>query len=59
MVFNITLDDAAVRTVLEHLDQGQHAKVRHVFDNILGQVQRQEAEARAPKQDETSVGLSD
>jgi hypothetical protein len=57
MIFDIKLSDAAVRTVLEHLDQGQHAKVRHVFDDILGQVQRQEA-SKTPT-DEVSVGLSD
>jgi hypothetical protein len=60
MVFNIKLDDAAVRTVLEHLDMGQHSKVRRVFDDILGQVQRQEVEASAPKTSEdTGAGLSD
>jgi hypothetical protein len=48
MEFTIKLQDADVRTVLEHLDMGQHVKVRRVIDNIFGQVQRQETEANKP-----------
>ena len=45
MIFNVQLDDTSIRTVLEHLDLGPHGKVRRVFDDILNQVQKQEAAA--------------
>jgi hypothetical protein len=61
MLFNIQLQGEAINTVLKHLDLGSHGEVRRVFDDILGQVQKQEAAANAAPapEDIQSAGLSD
>ncbi len=46
MDFNLKLTGDQINVILRLLDQGPHNQVRGVIDDIIGQVQRQEVDAR-------------
>jgi hypothetical protein len=61
MIFNIQLQGEALNTILKYVGAGPHNEVRRVIDDVIAQVQAQEAAAAAPapQSDTQSAGLSD
>lgn len=64
-MFTIQLSGDALNTVLKYVGTGPHNEVRRVIDDVISQVQKQEAAALAAShaakvpEDTPAAGLSD